>query len=102
MPAGTYYIEASAPAGYVGYHTAKLRNITDSLDTIIGTTEISETGSGYVFETRSFILGRFTIVAQKVFEIQHRSSNDYGSGFGLAFNFGVVQVYTDVRIWKIQ
>ena len=38
LPAGTYYIEASAPSLGVDGHKVKLRNVTDSLDIIIGST----------------------------------------------------------------
>ena len=102
LPAGTYYIEASAPAGYVTRHKAKLHNITDSVDTIIGTSEVSESGAGSVYQTRSIITGRFTISAQKSFEIRHRCSVTYAHGFGMFSSFGVPEVYTDVKIWKAE
>jgi hypothetical protein len=99
LPAGTYYIEASAPC-FNGDHQAKLRNTTDGSDTLIGTSE-AEDGSDPT-QTRSHIRGRFTIAAQKIFEIQHQTSNTQSTtGFGRAVGFGVTEVYTDVQIWKV-
>ncbi len=101
LPSGTYYIHAS----YGGYkterHKSKLRNITDSSDTIIGTSEFTNTGIDA--QTRTFVIGRFTIAAQKTFELQHRINSSAGGGQdgGVESNHGVTEVYADVQIWKI-
>jgi hypothetical protein len=102
LPSGTYYIHASAPANRVNQHKAKLRNVTDSSDTFIGTSEYCE--SGYPNTTHSFVIGRFTIASSKTFELQHRvaaSETTYNIGLGVAASFSVVEIYTDVRIWKV-
>ena len=98
LPSGTYRIFASSPAFSVNQHKIKLRNITDSIDTIIGScaSALSSTQSD------SFLTGVFTISTSKSFEIQHyctTSSNT--NGLGLASNFGVVEIYTQVELWKI-
>jgi hypothetical protein len=99
LPSGTYYIYASAPASFCEGHQSKLRNTTDSSDTIIGTQGYSISSGG---SQRSFIVGRFTIASQKVFEIQHRcGTTATPEGFGNNVNFGIIQVYTDVQIWKV-
>jgi hypothetical protein len=50
----------------------------------------------------SYIRGRFTIASQKTFEIQHRFGYaKTGNGFGEPSNYSVVEVYTDVTIWKV-
>jgi len=98
LPAGKYYIMASAPARTVQEHKAKLYNITDAADTIIGTEAASNTDT----MQRSFVHGQFTIASQKTFELQHRCQlTDATVGFGIAKNFGVVEVYTEVEIWQI-
>lgn len=98
LPAGTYYIEASAPAYFLNAHQAKLRNVTDSTDVIIGTTERVATDT----ISRSFVVGRFTLSGTKTLELQHRCQTSFPtSGLGTAANFGVVEVYSEVRIWKI-
>lgn len=104
LPAGTYYIEASAPAFATQNHVLKLANITDTADTLIGTAEFHQPGNdaGEEHYGRSFVRGRFTIAAEKVFELQHRClTTKATNGFGSAANFGVVEVYADVAIWKV-
>ena len=88
----------SAPAVDTAAHVAKLVNITDTADTLIGTAETSPAFGS----PRSFINGRFTIAAQKTFEIQHRCTNTKSTtGFGDAANVSVIEVYTDVMIWRV-
>ena len=101
LPAGTYYIQASAPVYNSDSHKIKLRNTTDSSDTIIGSSERGGTTSNS--QSRSILSGRFTIAAQKVFEIQHRlDTTGAGSdGLGVRSNMSVTEVYTDVQIWKV-
>lgn len=100
LPAGTYYIDAKAPGNRCGTHKAKLYNTTDAADTIIGTSEVTQTGSNQT--THSYVRGMFTIAAQKVFELQHYCGTTRATdGFGLNCNFGVVEVYATVCIWKV-
>ena len=99
LPSGTYFIQALCPAEYVDAHKAKLRNITDSTDTLIGRT--ARAASTSVNSTISSVIGRFTITAQKTFELQHRSENTYSDGFGNASSFSLTEVYADVQIWKV-
>ena len=99
LPTGTYYIQTSAPAYNSNNHKIKLKNTTDSSDTIVGTSEYDYTGA--VTQTRSFLSGRFTIAAQKVFEIQHRVNNtSSGNGGGIASGYSVTEVFTDIQIWR--
>ena len=101
LPAGTYYIDAAAPASGVSSHKAKLYNITDGADVIFGTTELS---SATAYNTASKIYGRFTIAGPKVFEIQHIGSLtavDDGFGNGADVTFAAIAVYTEVKIWKV-
>jgi len=101
LPSGTYYIEASAPAIEVGTHKAKLYNTSDSSDVIIGTSQHNRSDNNYA-SSRSIVSGRFTISAQKNFELQHRCNDTRNTdGFGKACNFSVVEVYSDVKIWKV-
>ena len=100
LPAGTYFIFASAIGLQCSSHTAKLRNITDSSDTLIGSVEYASSGAAVT--SHSFVIGRFTIASQKVFELQHRcGSTQATNGFGNAAGFSVVEVYADVQIWKV-
>jgi hypothetical protein len=101
LPSGTYYIHASAGAYSVDRHKLKLRNTTDSSDTLIGTAEQCQ-NAGTV-SNRSFVIGRFTIASQKNFELQHRCTTTItGDGFGLSSTFSTeIEVYADVQIWKV-
>lgn len=99
LPAGTYYIEASVPAFFSNNHKAFLFNVTDSGNQIHGTCEYAPSTNATL--SRSLITGRFTIVSSKVFEIRHTiATTRVGDGFGIAAGTGV-EVYTDVRIWKV-
>lgn len=100
LQAGTYRIRAESRASQVEAHKIKLRNTTDSSDTIIGL-------SAYVrqpnnVENSSSLCGEFTIAGAKTFEIQHRCTATFATeGFGVATNVGVSEVYTVVEIWKV-
>ena len=99
LPSGTYYINASAPAYGCNRHRIKLRNTTDSSDTILGSSEYTEVGSA---SSRSFVIGRFTIASQKVFEIQHRTEAVQSTtGLGVSADMGDTNIYTNVQIWKV-
>jgi hypothetical protein len=98
LDAGTYKISVTAPGYNVNGHQAKLYNITDASDEIIGGTSFN---SGQ--QTTSSVVGEFTITASKVFEIQHRCIvTQATNGFGLAAGFGVGEVYTMVELWKVK
>jgi hypothetical protein len=100
LPAGTYRIFVSAPAFNCNRHKAKLRNMTDSSDTLIGSSEYSAPG-GYV-QSSSIISGTFTISSQKTFEIQHQTQNTASTnGLGVESNFGVAEIYTQVQLWRL-
>jgi len=101
LPSGTYFISARVPAFMVNQHKSFLYNVTDSANQVIGSAEYAT--SGYEGGNDTKIFGRFTISAQKVFEIRHytivpRVTN----GLGVATNLsGVIEVYADVQIWKV-
>lgn len=97
---GKYQITASAPGTRVNQHKIKLRNITDSTDDIIGTSEKSDTSSN--IGNRSFLQGTINIGSSKIYELQHRCTSTFATnGFGNASNFGVSEVYAIVKIVKI-
>ena len=100
LQAGTYWISARAPAYGVDRHKAKLRNVTDSTDAIIGSS--AHTASSGGSETVSFVVGQVTIASAKTFEIQHRGQTTVASGlgYGVESNFAVTEVYTEVEIWR--
>lgn len=98
LPAGTYDIFWRAPAKSVDDHISKLRNVTDSTDPVIGS--VARAGSGA--QTDSIGRGRFTIAATKTFAIQTRVTTTNGTdGGGSGPSFGVVNVFTEVWVWKV-
>ena len=101
LPVGTYRIFVRCPASQVNYHKAKLRNITDSTDVLIGSSNFNVIGSGN--GTDSIINGLFIISAQKTFEIQHYCTvNGTNTGFGHATAIsGITEVYSTVELWKL-
>ena len=100
LPAGTYWVEASAPALLVNEHQAYWYNSTDNSTVLIGTAEYSNSTGQYA-QTRSFIRGRFTIASGKDFQLKHWCvTTRAGNGFGEGSAWGT-SIYADVAIWKI-
>jgi hypothetical protein len=100
LPAGTYYIDAQAPAFFCGRHRIFLYNYTDSSNIIIGLHTYS-TGNTGGDVNHSFLYGRFTLTAQKEIELHHytqvvKSSN----GLGLQRTDGLTGIFANVLIWR--
>ena len=73
---GQYEIEVHAQAFAVSNHKAKLRDVTNSVDVLIGQNHIhGASGSS----NASVIVGSFTVTATTNFEIQHRCSVTNGA-----------------------
>lgn len=105
LQAGTYRIAASAPAFAVNGHRTRLYNVTDSAITIIGTTENTSANTATdPVQTRSAVVGQFTITGAKAFELQHfadQSRNTYGLGRTTTSGAGIPEVYSVVEITKV-
>lgn len=100
LPAGTYEIFAKAPGYRCGVHKAKLYNVTDAADQIIGLATSSDAGGFSV--THAELCGRFTITGTKAFEIRHRCGTTRSTdGLGLACSFGDAEHYTTAVIYKV-
>lgn len=110
LPSGTYDIHAIVPCSVNGKNQATtaqayLYNVTDSSTTIVGTScRLSDGGDfheGVVQQGLSHVRGRFTITAQKTFEIR---MNMYGNnrGMGRSADCGMTEVYTEVIITKVE
>ena len=99
LGAGTYLIEAFAPAHDVSKHQARIYNATDSSVVEYGMNGL--VSSGDTTQAASLAVARVTITANTAFEIQHRcQSSKSSTGFGVATSFGGVEIYTLVRIYK--
>lgn len=104
LPVGTYKIDGFAPAFLVRQNMVKLRNISDSSDILLGTSEYMNSS---IITGRSFIRGIFTLAEETVLEIQHICDLTHaGNGFGIEVHNHVAggvghETYTDVFIEKI-
>jgi len=101
LQAGTYKIRVTSPFMTASGARIRLRNITDSTTTCVGTSAYNQTPD--LVECISTIDDVFTISAAKVFEIQYRvvlsrATNGLGVSGG---DLGEVEVYTRVFIEKI-
>jgi hypothetical protein len=107
LPAGEYFIEGTAPAYWCEQHKTKIRNITDSTDAILGSSEYIRSAGGAAnsaqSSTRSSFSGTITISSSKAFELQHRVSLTVASeGYGVASSFGESEVYSILKITKVK
>jgi len=97
LPTGTYYINATIPTYRNLSNRAHLYNTADSSIEILGTSQL---GAQFGDDSTSiFITGRFTISAQKTFQIRHYTTR--AGSLGEAAGDGRTEVYTDVQIWKV-
>lgn len=102
LPVGKYVIEAQAPGFYCQLHKAKLYNTTDSLDAIIGSSELTATTTSESL-TYSFVKGVLTLTKSTTFELQHQCSITRATdGFGQNSNFSVVEVYSQIKITRMK
>jgi len=100
LAAGTYRCIISAPAQFVDAHQTRLYNVSDATTILIGTVERVTTGVANYTMTRSFIVGRFTLAAEKTLEVQHRCQTTRAvSGFGERGNF-TDEIYTVAEFWR--
>jgi hypothetical protein len=103
LPAGTYVIDASAPAFRAAAHQANLVNASGAI-LVAGTSEVAgnvTTGS----QTRSHINGTFTLSATTTVSVAHYMYTAFsGVGLGSAAGSsisGAIEVYTTVQITKV-
>lgn len=100
LQAGTYYMDASAPAGLVDGHRIRIRNITDSTTDILGGN--AYTASANASAGWALLDGRITISSAKTFELQHRCQTTKNTdGFGAALSFSESETYSVLKIQKL-
>lgn len=100
LPSGTFFISAQAPCYNASASKAKLYNVSDSADVIIGSSVFTGPSAGVT--TYSLIEGRFSCTATKTFAIQQRAGTGGVNSGGNPSNLGEDEVYTDARIWKVE
>ena len=98
LAAGTYRCIISAPAYRVDDHQTRLYNTSTAALLLTGTSEHAPPDAYTV--TRSFIVGRFTLAAVNVLEVQHQCSDTQAAtGFGYPCNF-TEEIYTIAEFWR--
>lgn len=99
LAAGTYYVDAFAVFEDCAMCQIKLRDTTNGVDLIIGSSVYSFT-SAYPTPT-SDLRGRFILSGTCNVELQCQvSSSNSLRGGGRPAGFGVVEVYASVDLWK--
>jgi len=100
LQAGSYFIEASAPAYKVDQYNIKLYQTSGTqADIAFGTAEYANANEGNV-ANRSFLFCRVTISTSTDYEIRQRSSTTKSNnGRGVQSNQSV-EIYTVVKIFK--
>lgn len=97
VKAGTYRVNANAPAVACNSHQTRLYNITGAAVLITGTSERITAAAG---GSRSFVQGRFTVIVPTTFELEHYTELVVG-GFGLGYPMNVtVEVYSLITLIK--
>lgn len=100
---GTYKIRARAPAVKVDIHKAKIRNITDSVDAIVGNAQQTSTTAGSQSTNDAWVEGVITIATSKTFELQHRCTATFASnGLGTTATLGENEIFATVEIVKVR
>ena len=99
LPAGTYYVQGRSPVVDCDRNKARLQNVTDGTTAIVGSSSFCTTGT----QADSLINGYFTIAATKTFELQHYAQTANGNTFGRGFSSssGLIDIYSEVQVWKV-
>lgn len=101
LPPGNYLIFANAPGFDVDMHRIRLENKTAMETTMLGISSYSEQGS-ITAQTNASLSGNFSIATQSTFEIEHYTALTKAStGLGVGTNAGVTEIFTDIKIWKL-
>ena len=102
LPAGTYRFRIECPAYDVGYHRARLVDNTSGTPTVLREGSSAYASSGNAGYSTSVIVGKITVAASRLLEIQHRvGSTKASTGFGQPNGWGTNEVYTIAEFLKV-
>ena len=100
LPAGTYFLQASAPAYKTNSNNLRLYNITDSSEIALGANNYA--GTTNEIAATALLNCTFTIAASKALELQHYGAVTQSSnGFGVSGNLGLNEIYAQLSIIKV-
>lgn len=98
LQAGTYEINARSVAFACSSSKTRLRNITDSTTTLLG----SDVYHSSTTAAESVVSGRFKILSAKTFELQHWTQNTVATnGLGPSATSGESSIFASVDIRKV-
>lgn len=101
LPAGTYYVEWTAPAYRVGSHQTRLFNATDATQIAAGSSASSNATADYAV-TNSFGSTVLTLASSKAIRIAHSTGAIRATdGLGVATSAGFGEVYARMLIWRM-
>lgn len=99
LAAGTYYCRAQCSAYSVNKHQARLYNYTTAAPLLLGSTQRNPTTNNTTIP--SIIVGRFTLPAARVLEVQHRCETTQAAiGYGSNAGFDT-EIYTIAEFWRM-
>lgn len=100
LPSGTYFIHGWVMVYGTDKYKSRLRNTSDGSTTLVGAQGYTgSAGADHVRNELAFITGRFTIAAEKNFEIQVYPATTGTQG--TPANFSEQELYADICIWKV-
>ena len=99
LPSGTYYVWGKAPALGTARTKTILYNDTDSSNILIGTSD--DCNSNYGAQNQGTVVGKFVLAAQKAISLQQQGVTKSDNGLGEGANYGVVEVFAEIQIWKV-
>jgi hypothetical protein len=100
LNSGTYLIKGCAPSVNTVYHKLSLYNVTDASYSIIGTSQLSNSGA---LGNSSCFSDKITLSAAKTFEARHYCSitQATATAWGAATSAGDSEVYTTIEITRL-
>lgn len=101
LAAGTYIVESRAPAFACARHQIRLQNVTAGTTLLLGSGTYSSPSDPT--QTDSQIKGGvITVAAGQAIELQHRvQTSASGDGYGIAINFGVTNIFSEITFRKV-
>lgn len=101
LPAGTYFVYASAPAFRVDSHKARIYDATGSAILVNGSSEYSDASADYA-QTSSVAAGFFTLAVASDLQLQHYCNTTRAAdGLGVAINHFDLEIYGRVLVVKV-
>ena len=100
LPSGTYLIHATGSCFRIARHFLRWYNSSDSTYVLSGQSVFAD-GNNEV-QNLATLWGRFTISAEKTFQLRHFTENSYSQSNALGIENNVTtNVYCNCLIWKI-